>query len=201
MSDIKIKALSPALAADYFDFFDNRAFSDNSEWSCCYCTYFHMNAQSEREVDDEVSADGGGVDALRRALRGKAQRLIDEGTLRGYLAYANGIAIGFCNTNDKSMYVKHINEIASNAGERVKVTACYVIAPEYRGKGIATALLERAISDARADGYTAIEAYPLHGETGVALNYVGPERMYEKAGFVVIDQLGDRYIVRKELAK
>jgi GNAT superfamily N-acetyltransferase len=135
-SNITIKPLSPELAADYFDFFDNRAFSDNAEWSCCYCTYFHMNEESEREVGDAVKADGG-KDALRRALRSSAERLIAENTLHGYLAYADGIPVGFCNANDKAAYARHINDISGDGG-RTKAVACFVIAPKYRGQGVAT---------------------------------------------------------------
>ena len=57
--DLEIKPLTPDLAADYFDFFDKRAFTDNEEFSCCYCTWFHMNSESDKQVREEVKADGG----------------------------------------------------------------------------------------------------------------------------------------------
>ncbi|MDR3119839.1 MAG: GNAT family N-acetyltransferase [Clostridiales bacterium] len=196
IENITIKPLTPDLAADYFDFFDNRAFSDNVEWSCCYCTYFHMNEESEREVDDEVKADGGS-DALRRALRSRAERFIAECTLHGYLAYADGVPIGFCNANDKSAYARHINEMALDDGGRTKAAACFVIAPNYRGQGVATALLARVVSDAKAAGYNAVEGYPKRNETGDAFNFTGPERLYEKAGFTETARLDDRAVVRK----
>ena len=40
---ITIKALSPELEDDYFDFFDNRAFSDGSPYYPCYCNAFNMS--------------------------------------------------------------------------------------------------------------------------------------------------------------
>ena len=40
---ITIKALSPELENDYFDFFDNRAFSDGSPYYPCYCNAFNMS--------------------------------------------------------------------------------------------------------------------------------------------------------------
>jgi GNAT superfamily N-acetyltransferase len=195
MNNISIKPLTPALAADYFDFFDNRAFSDNAEWSCCYCTYFHMNEASEREVGAEVKADGGS-NALRRALRSRAERFITEDILQGYLAYADGVPIGFCNANDKTAYARHINDTISECSGRTKAVACFVIAPEYRGQGVATALLERVVSDAKAAGYQAVEGYPKLNETSNAFNYTGPERLYEKAGFVKISLLDDRAVMR-----
>lgn len=198
MNNIVIKPLTHALSADYFDFFDNRAFSDNADWSCCYCTYFHMNKESERQVGDEVKADGG-KDALRRALRSRAERFITDGTLRGYLAFAGSISIGFCNTNSKTAFSRHINEMNTENNERTKAVACFVIAPEYRGQGVATALLERVISDAKAEGYIAVEGYPKLNETSNAYNFSGPIRLYEKAGFVEVVRLDDRVVMRMSL--
>ena len=83
---VEIRPLTPELAEDYFDFFDNRAFTDHAEWSCCYCTFFHLNRALEKELENAVQADGGGVDALRRALKGAAQQFIEQGNLRGDLA-------------------------------------------------------------------------------------------------------------------
>jgi GNAT superfamily N-acetyltransferase len=47
------------------------------------------------------------------------------------------------------------------AEKREKAVVCFEIAPEYRGKGIATALLQRVVDDARAEGYVAVEAFPV----------------------------------------
>jgi len=40
--ELTIKPLTPALAADYFDFFENRAFTDDSPYRC-YCQVFQMS--------------------------------------------------------------------------------------------------------------------------------------------------------------
>lgn len=57
---------------------------------------------------------------------------------------------------------------------------CFEIAPEYRGRGIATALLQRVCEDALEDGYEYVEAYPVPRETTEALDFTGPIRLYEK---------------------
>ena len=44
MSEITIKALTPELIEDYFDFFDNRAFSDGSPYYPCYCNAFNLSS-------------------------------------------------------------------------------------------------------------------------------------------------------------
>ena len=42
IDEILIKKLVPELIEDYFDFFDNRAFSDGSPYYPCYCNAFNL---------------------------------------------------------------------------------------------------------------------------------------------------------------
>ncbi len=68
--NIEIKALTPELEEVYFDFFDNRAFSDGSPYYPCYCNAFNM---SKEQIDSELFAKseiyGGGAENWKRALR------------------------------------------------------------------------------------------------------------------------------------
>lgn len=200
---VEIRPLTPELAEDYFDFFDNRAFTDHAEWSCCYCTFFHLNRALEKELENAVQADGGGVDALRRALKGAAQQFIEQGTLRGYLAYADAVPVGWCNANAKASfgrldYNPETSESMQGCGDaRIKAVTCFTIAPEYRGKGIATALLSRVLQDARQEGYAAVEGYPRPHDHQEPFDYHGPIRMYEKAGFVRAAETGNVIVMRK----
>lgn len=60
---IMIKALRPELSEDYFDFFDNRAFSDNSPNYPCYCNAFNMSAaQIRSELIEQIEKNGGGAE-------------------------------------------------------------------------------------------------------------------------------------------
>lgn len=74
---------------------------------------------------------------------------------------------------------------------------CIVVAPNMRGKGIATALLKTICSDAKICNYSYIEAYPSLGEFK-ELNYHGPFSMYEKLGFILQERTGEM-VVRKYL--
>ena len=190
MNDITIKPLTPELAADYFDFFDNRAFTDHAEWSCCYCTYFHFDGEREKEIGRIVKE---GTD-LRTALRDAAAELIKAGTLNGYLAYDGGVAVGFVNANEKTAYRRFDGNgarslfVSESGGGRVKAIVCFIIAPEYRGKGVATAVLERICEDARQEGYFAVEGYPRIYQGHFDFPFNGPERLFERAGFVKADE-------------
>ncbi len=209
-----IKQMSPELAEDYFDFFDNRAFSDNSPYYPCYCNAFNMTeAQIKAEFFDQIEANGGGKEGLRISIRKSAERMVAQNIIQGYLAYDDTISIGWCNANDKNNYVRvgdfsldaipaatNYNTPASDDGsQKIKSIACFEIAPAYRGKGIATALLNRVCNDAAKEGYDKVEVYPVIRDTYEPLDFTGPIHLYEKAGFVRIAQQGKTLIMQKNL--
>ncbi len=82
---------------------------------------------------------------------------------------------------------------------QVKSVVCFEIAPEYRGKGIATLLLEAVCEDAMAEGYVYVEAYPVKEEGLQGMAFTGPKRLYEKAGFMVDARDGSTLVMRKKL--
>lgn len=195
-----IKALTPELAMDFLDFFDNRAFTDNSPMQPCYCCTLNMtDEQVKQNVFGQVEINGGGKEGLRLSLRKIAEKAIQEGDLKGYLAFDDGIAIAWCNANDKTYYSQIPTFAEVNNIGRTKSLMCFEVSPEYRGKGVATALLERVIMDAQADGYIAIEGYPHLQKNRETFDFVGPVRLYEKCGFLREAQQDNIILMRKVL--
>jgi GNAT superfamily N-acetyltransferase len=78
---------------------------------------------------------------------------------------------------------------------------CFEIAPEYRGKGVATALLNRVMADAKIEGYLAVVSFPVVRNERYEWDSHGPIRLYEKAGFVKVTEVDrdGRITMRKEL--
>ena len=199
----------PELVEDYLDFFDYRAFSDNSPYYPCYCNAFNMSAESIRsEIIEQVNANGGGTEGWKLSLRKSAQSMVEQGKIQGYLAYDNEISVAWCNANDKTSYYRFgefdldehlLDEVKDSSAEKVKSVVCFEIAPEYRRKGLATALLERVCEDALKDGYEYVEAYPAIREKEEELDFTGPVRLYEKLGFTLFEQRGKMFIMRKKL--
>ena len=201
--EITIKPLTAELIPDYFDFFNNRAFTDNPPWGGCYCICWQMTKTEEQDLlIEQVEANGGGEENFMRALREVVVSQITSGALRGYLAYADGVSIGWCTANDKANFpVESANgaRLYAPAELREKAVICFEIAPEYRGKGIATALLSRVVEDAAAEGYLAVEGFPqVHGERN-EWDFSGPVRLYEKAGFIKVSDQDGFIVMRKEL--
>lgn len=198
--NLVIKTLTPDLAADYFDFFENRAFTDNSPYRC-YCQLYQMTeAQAKAACENIDMSDAGKVS------RRIAQEQIDSGALQGYLAFVNDVSIGWCNANDKVNYpVESCNgerfqaSIEKRERKHGKVVACFEIAPEFRGKGVATALLTRVCEDAKSEGYRIVEGFPnIHAER-YEWDNCGPIRLYEKVGFVNVSRDSDKIVMRKAL--
>ena len=80
---------------------------------------------------------------------------------------------------------------------------CFVVAPDQRNQGIATALLDAALEYLRKRGMRKVDAYPVLGEVPpskwVFSNYLGPLSMYVKAGFAIAERNDDQAIVRRTL--
>lgn len=187
--NITIKPLTPELAADFFDFFDNRAFTDRNG-AFCYCIWFHCDCS----IDEHYKSG-------KKVMRDCAFNYIKSGILNGYLAYDSNIAVGWCNTDRKDNYLRLMNDpfLCADNTEKTKAIVCFEIAPEYRGRGIATLLLARICNDAKADGYAFVEGYPTFHEKYTPFDYAGPVRLYEKAGFFKVSKQNKTIIMRKDL--
>lgn len=198
MENLKIYRLTPERLDDYLYFFENVAHTDNKEWDRCYCLNY-CSAHNAEVVDFDL------FDAEQR--REYAIKYVREGVIQGYLAYHNGQVIGWCNANDRSdcmrcygwqQYIAGKGEMKQEAS-KIKSIFCFTVAPEMRGKHVATALLERVVQDAREDGYEYLEAYPNKEDTDMFYNYVGPVGLYQKFGFEKYGETDERFIFRKKL--
>jgi len=196
--DVTVKKLTSKLGRDYIEFFDNNAFSDGSDFAGCYCTWYNWTDDLEKERS-QCSEE------MRKCFKKElAKKYIQHGLLQGYLAYLDGKVVGWCNVNDRGNYDR-INEKNRPdlwddfvVADRVKSIVCFVVAPNMRGKGIATTLLKTLCADAKIDNYSYIEAYPSVGGFK-ELNYHGPISMYEKLGFILQDNTTGETVVRKYL--
>jgi ribosomal protein S18 acetylase RimI-like enzyme len=185
--DIEIRPLSPALLKEYLFFFDNMIFTDNPDWSKCYCYSFHFTGPSTEWTEENN--------------RSAVSRLITLEQMRGFLAYDGSQPVGWCNANDRNNYARLIElyDLVDNSADRAASIVCFVVSPGYRKKGIASALLERTCSDYSSLGYDYLEAYPGKNMHTCEDHYKGPMSMYEKSGFKIHQETRDFIVVRKYL--
>lgn len=184
MSDVVIRPISPDQHDAVMHFFDLVAYADNPNWSRCFCM--------ERLVPNYEST-------TKQENRAARSALIRSGTANGLVAYRLERVVGWCHAAPKP----GLRGLPPGATPTTGAIVCFVVAPDQRRQGIATALLDAAIGYLRDKGMTAVEAYPAAVEPGrpdwPQVNYTGALSMYLGAGFEIVDARGDRRVVRKTL--
>jgi len=199
--DIEIRKLTPDLAEDYARFFDVTPHDDHTvkDELPCYCVTWRS--------DDTYTGDNDYWYPTREERRARAIQFIKSGKIQGYLAYAGGKIVGWCNaTGDCQKGVDYARSYwpveEYRADVKVKSIFCFVVTPEVQRMGVATKLVERVCEDAAADGFDFVEAYPSREYAwGTAGGMGGPLAMYEKCGFSIGAERDGRVVVRKALKK
>ena len=197
---IDIRKLTPELLEDYLNFFDTTPHDDNTDESKCYCVGW---CSADHRIKTDFSSP-----EKRRAI---AAKYVNEGVIKGYLAYHEGRVVGWCNANTRSdclhcvgwqFLMKEFNTDETAPESKIKSIFCFVIAPEMQRKGIATLLMQRVCYDAVDEGFDYVEAYPKREFTSAARDFMGPVEMYIKHGFVLHEKLekGEiEVVMRKKL--
>lgn len=205
--EASVRELEPKLLNDYMRFFDDVYQNDpwlntknNPWWGICYCGFFD-DTRSEEERNKAPNAA-----ATNRSMRAET---IQSSKANGLLAYVDGSVVGWCNAGPRTSYGNLRNYRRDfDPGEPVGSILWFVVAASYRGRGVATALLNGAIDKFRHEKLKVAEGYPRTLPTNVNdpyntppehLNYRGSLQMYLKAGFEIHRQLERHAIVRKQL--
>jgi GNAT superfamily N-acetyltransferase len=92
-----------------------------------------------------------------------------------------------------------VPDFATDDPANTGAIVCFVIAPPYRGQGLARRLLDGACDMLRDRGMNAVEAYPPAQDAGDARSYHGKLGMYLAAGFERVRDAGHYVVVRKAL--
>jgi GNAT superfamily N-acetyltransferase len=200
MSDpaITVSRLSPARRDDYLAFFDHEhgpAFADNPAWAKCYCHFYEV----------PVAIDWPSLDGAANRLAMDAR--VSTGEMDGYLAHAGGEMVGWLNAQPRHKLPHcfarmHIEPPPIDVAEMAAaVIVCFVIAPAWRQRGVARALLAGALADMAERGIRIVDAFPFNAgdSTDATDHYHGPRSLFDAAGFEQVAALADLTIVRKRL--
>jgi GNAT superfamily N-acetyltransferase len=113
---------------------------------------------------------------------------LDADLAPGLLAYLDGEIAGWCSVGPRRDYQRLVRSrtIPVVDDQPVWSIVCFKVRVGYRRRGVARALLARAIDYARDRGAPALEAYPIDAggqRLDVGFAYVGTASMFDKAGF------------------
>jgi ribosomal protein S18 acetylase RimI-like enzyme len=188
MAGVIIRALTTANRETFLGFMAGPAFADNAAWSGCFCWFPHSDRAPGKW--DVTAGDQN---------RASASAGIESGHMRGYLAFVDDEAAGWCSANVRSNYT--IFDADERDGSRIGMLACFVVAERFRHRGIARALLDAACEGFLSEGVLTVESYPRRdGDATDSNNHYGPLSMYRGAGFSEIREEGGFVLVRKQLA-
>ena len=183
----KVRELIPGLLDDYLSFFDGDAFADHPEWAFCYCRLHHF-PHEQRKWRDTTAIEN----------REAVIRLINDGTLRGFLAYCDDRPVGWCNAGPRSRMTT-VPEYDEPEADQIGSIMCFVVTKEHRRLGVARQLLEAACRGFAAQGLKFAEGYPLKDVEGESANHCGPLDLYLSAGFERYWEDEDVIVVRRSL--
>jgi ribosomal protein S18 acetylase RimI-like enzyme len=195
---IRIERLTPARRDDFLRFFDHErgpAFADNPEWAKCYCHFYHVP-----KAIPWKSLDG---NANRTAMTAR----IEAAEMDGFLAYAANDVVGWLNAQPLTK-LPHCMTRMGIAAPRLDVPphlaaaiVCFVIAPAWRRRGVARALVDGALESFAARGIRAVDAFPFKAgdSTAATDHYHGPPSLFREAGFEVLAEHKDLTVMRKRL--
>ena len=124
-----------------------------------------------------------------RASENKAQleALVERGRPPGLIGYRGEVPVGWISIGPREDYAKLARSPVMKPVDDQPVWSviCFVVPTEYRGQGVARALLNGAVAYAREHGARLIEAYPVDKPTrsNDESMWFGAKSMYDQAGF------------------
>jgi GNAT superfamily N-acetyltransferase len=180
VTDVPTPVIVPLTPARFTDL--AALFEEGGDPKWCWCTYYRVRGRSWANATPEGN---------RRELEGLAARDPADHSAPGLMAYREGRAIGWVSLGPRDDYdrLAHSKVLAPLDDVPVWSIVCFVVSRRARGKGVAAALLDAAISYARDHGCSALEAYPVdpgEGRISAASAFHGTLSMFERAGFRVV---------------
>lgn len=182
-----VQPMSPAQGEAWLHFFDHVAFADHPRWASCYCQFpsfdhDHQDWQASTAQDN----------------RARACQRIASGQQTGAVALADGAVIGWCHAG-AWRDCRIMDDAPEPLADRLGAITCFVVAPAWRGRGVATALLAQACAQLQAQGFEAVDAWADPAAADAAAMHTGPLSMFEAAGFVPLRQVDGRWLMRRPL--
>lgn len=172
---IIVKTLTPERWPDLEAVFNARGCSQARG---CWCMYY-------RRSGERRALPAGVTHAA--ANRAEFKALVDAGEPPGLLGYLGGVPVGWVSLGPREDYAKLVRSPVMKPVDAQPVWSviCFVVPAEYRGRGVARALLAGAIGYARKRGVKLLEAYPVDkgGRADDDTMWFGAKSMYDAAGF------------------
>jgi ribosomal protein S18 acetylase RimI-like enzyme len=125
-----------------------------------------------------------------QANRADLKKLTASGEPPGLIGYRGKQPVGWISLGPREDFakLKRSQVMKPVDDEPVWSIICFVVPSEFRGQGVAQALLAGAMAYAKKRGVRLLEAYPVdkEGRSSDDAMWFGAKSMFDKAGFVEI---------------
>jgi ribosomal protein S18 acetylase RimI-like enzyme len=144
----------------------------------CWCMYYRRSGSQEQPSSGTTRA---------QANRTELKALVDSGRPPGLLGYRGKVPVGWVSVGPREDYAKLARSPVMKPVDDQPVWSviCFVVPTQYRGQGVAQALLAGAVAYAKKHGAKLVEAYPVDkpGRSNDDSMWFGAKSMYDRAGF------------------
>ena len=163
--ELRVARFSSENQADFFDFHTRVG-------GACFCAAWWMPTWDEwRQRSGEDN----------RQLR---KELLQRGEYDGYLLYADGKVVGWCQVGLRDRLSKLSSQFNMQSEPEVWAISCFQIDPDLQRRGLAGELLKAVLADLKQRGVKRVQAYPkLDPNLPAHAQWTGPLGLYERAGF------------------
>ena len=172
---LTIRPLTPARWRDLEAIFNARGCSVARG---CWCMYYRRSGRRAPLPPGTTFAQANRLDL---------KALVGAGEFTGLIAYRGRAPVGWLSLGPREGYAKLRRSPVMKAVDDRPVWSiiCFVVPVEFRGAGVATALLDGAIGFARKKKVQLLEAYPVdkRGRSHDDAMWFGAKSMFDKAGF------------------
>ena len=143
----------------------------------CWCMYYRRSGGQWFSTDKNRG----------RTNRARLRALVARRVVPGLIAYRDKVPVGWVSMGPREHYEKLARSPVLRPVDDAAVWSiiCFVVPSEFRGQGVARALLKGAIAYARRHGARIIEAYPVDrsGRSSDDSMWFGAKSMFDEAGF------------------
>ena len=128
-----------------------------------------------------------------KSNRDNFRRLIRAGRVYGVLAFAGDEPVGWCSFGPRQDFprLETVRALKRQSTDGTWSIVCFYILPRWRGRGVATRLLEAATARAFALGAREIEGYPVVPKTGRmpgVFAWTGVPALFERQRYAELDR-------------
>lgn len=161
-----------------------RLFESRGSPKSCWCMLW-------RQTPEEAKHTGGASRKAAMAAR------VAAGVPVGLLGYLDGEPVAWCSVAPRSTYRRLVQDSSPDDG--VWSIACLFIVRRLRGMGLAPIIIQAAVSHARAQGASVVEAYPVDADSP-SYRFMGFVPVFQRAGFREVGREGiRRHVMRLAL--